>query len=264
MVGPPPSLARAIESGKEHTANARRTSQYSEPVHRSHEGHLGTLVGMGTGIIAIALATVFYLRPHTPTPTPQAQPSVTVPPAVVLETPRPTHSAARPTPGKNQPSPGASSAANAHNATPSAARVAVAATQQAVATNAPAPARTAAVAFAPKPVHTSAPRPRPVRRRPIPANPNVIVSVQGVDAHYGPGGHAIRVLWGANGQASAHVQLQDGHGGVLSQTDVNGGRQSAILYVPRAYRGSVFVQVVSVGAQGERVTQSTSLPAFSR
>ena len=77
-------------------------------------------------------------------------------------------------------------------------------------------------------------------------------------------GHAVRVFWGASGQASAHIQLNDDRGGLLSQTDVNGTRQNALLYVPRAYHGPVFVQVVSIGYQGERVTQSTSLPAFSR
>jgi hypothetical protein len=271
VVGPPPSLARAVESAKEHkAANARRTADYSEPAPRGHEGQLGTLVIGGTAIVAIALATLFYLRPHTPAPTPQAVASATVPPAVVLETPRPVPSVAH-TPSKNAGSPGASPAAQsssnpAPNVAPStASRVAVAATQQVVATNPPAPTRPAAtpahVALAPQPVHRPAPRPHPTRR-PIAANPNVIVSMQGVDAHYGPGGHAIRVLWGANGQAQAHVQLQDDRGDVLSQTDVPGGRYSAVLYVPRSYRGGVFVQVVSVGAQGERVTQSTSLPAF--
>ena len=70
-------------------------------------------------------------------------------------------------------------------------------------------------------------------------------------------------MWGANGQASATVELMDDRGGVLSQTDVPGIRQSAVLYVPRTYRGGVTVQVVSVGASGERVTQSMSLPACS-
>jgi hypothetical protein len=119
------------------------------------------------------------------------------------------------------------------------------------------------VGFAPKPVHKPAPRPKPTHR-PLPASKNTIVSlVQGVDAHYGPQGHAVRVLWGANGQASAHVSLQDDRGSVLSATDVAGTRQSALLYVPRTYHGSVFVQVISQGALGERVTQSTQLPPFS-
>lgn len=88
--------------------------------------------------------------------------------------------------------------------------------------------------------------------------------VQGVDAHYGPQGHAVRIVWGANGQASAHVALQDDKGSVLSETDVAGTRQTALLYVPRSYRGPVFVQVISQGASGERVTQSAQLPAYSR
>jgi len=276
VVGPPPSLARAIEAGKERKASARRTIEMPDlPALRSHEGQLGTLAVGGTAIIALALVVVFYLMRPTlaPQSTPQAVPSaaVTVPPAVVLETP-PAQ-----TPGRtNQTKPNASPGPNASGkiaAPPSVAPAATAsaaaqATQRALATTAPTaaprPAPTAAhVALAPKPVHTAAPKPRAPRHHYQPANPNVVVSMQGVDAHYGPGGHAVRVLWGANGQAAAHVELTDERGDVLSSTDVPSGRYDAVLYVPRTYRGSVFIQVVSVGAQGERVTQSISLPAFA-
>jgi len=271
VVGPPPSLARAIEAGKERKASARRTIEMPDlPALRSHEGQLGTLAVGGTAIIALALVVVFYLMRPTIAPpvAPQAAPSVTVPPAVVLETPPPAASPRRNDQNKQNASP-APNASGKVVAPPSVAptataRAAAQATQRALATTAPAPPRpapTAAhVALAPKPVHTAAPKPRPHYR---PANPSIVVSMQGVDAHYGPGGHAVRVLWGANGQASAHVELTDERGDVLSSTDVPGGRYNAVLYVPRTYRGSVFVQVVSVGAQGERVTQSTSLPAFS-
>jgi hypothetical protein len=275
VVGPPPSLARAIEAGKERKASARRTIEMPDlPALRSHEGQLGTLAVGGTAIIALALVVVFYLMRPTlpPQGAPQAAPSATVPPAVVLETPPPAQSPGR----NNQSKPNASPGPNASGqiATPpsvapaATASAAAQATRRALATTAPTAAprpapTTAHVALAPKPVHSAAPKPRAPRHHYQPANPNIVVSMQGVDAHYGPGGHAVRVLWGANGQAAAHVELTDVSGDVLSSTDVPGGRYNAVLYVPRTYRGSVFVQVVSVGAQGERVTQSTSLPAFS-
>ena len=271
VVGPPPSLARAVETGKEHRARTRRTVDMPEPAtQRSHEGQLASLVIGGTAIIAIALMVFFYLRSTVTVPPAQTQVSATataastVPPAVVLETPRPAPSSTHR--ANASPSPGASAQANAQPsiAPSAAAHTAAQAAQQAISTTAPTPrpAPPKQVALAPKPVH-KAPRPHPTRR-PIPANPNLIVSTQGIDAHYGQGGHAVRVLWGAAGQASAVVQLSDDKGSVLSSTGVAGARQTAVLYVPRTYRGSVVVQVVSIGAQGERVTQSMSLPAFGR
>jgi hypothetical protein len=271
IVGPPPSLARAVESSREMAAaNARRTVDYIEPMPGPNESKVPTFVIGGTALLALLLAGFLIFRPHEAPPTaqPQAVPTVTVPPAVMLQTPVPAPSRA----GANI---GASPGVNASNrpaapptaAASAASRVAAQATQRAVSATAPASAprpvsQPAAVAFAPKPVHRPASRPT---HRPIPPSKNTIVAmVQGVDAHYGPQGHAVRVVWGANGQASAHVSLQDDKGSVLSETDVAGTRQSALLYVPRTYHGSVFVQVISQGALGERVTQSTQLPPFSR
>jgi len=272
IVGPPPSLSRAVESGREiAAANARRTVDYIEPMPSSSDSKVPAFVIGGTALLALLLAGFLIFRPQVAPPpaAPQAVPTVTVPPAVVLETPQPAASHAGAKPGA---SPGAN-ASNRHAAPPtaaaSAARIAAQATERAVTPTAPAstpkPApKPATVGFAPKPVPKPAPRPRPTHR-PIPASKNTIVSlVQGVDAHYGPQGHAVRVVWGANGQASAHISLQDDKGSVLSETDVAGTRQNALLYVPRTYHGAVFVQVISQGALGERVTQSTQLPPFSR
>ena len=275
VVGPPPSLARAIEAGKEHMAQARRSTEMIEPPVRK-ENQLPTLVISGTAIIALALAVFFYLRPTTPAAPPQAAPSATVPPPVVLETVAPRPRAANNVKPKASPAhaPGNANAINPSIAPSTATRVAVQATERAIATNAPvATARPVAtqraavqptpVPFVPKPVRQPT-RPQPIRHRPVPANPRIIVAIQGIVARYGPAGRAVRVLWGANGQASAHVLLTNDSGGILSETDVPGSRQNALLYLPRSYHGSVFVQVVSVGALGERVTQSTSLAPFSR
>jgi hypothetical protein len=271
IVGPPPSLARAVETGREFTAAKarRRTVDYIEPMPSSSESKVPAFVIGGTALLAALLGAFFIFRPQVAPPVqPQAVPTVTVPPPVVFVTPQPAPSRAGVRVGA---SPGAN--ASTRPGTPptaaaSASRVAAQATQRAISTTAPVssprPApKPAVVGFAPKPVHKPAPRPKPTHR-PLPASKNTIVSlVQGVDAHYGPQGHAVRVLWGANGQASAHVSLQDDRGSVLSATDVAGTRQSALLYVPRTYHGSVFVQVISQGALGERVTQSTQLPPFS-
>ncbi len=275
VVGPPPSLARAVESGREHAAAARRTAQAPEPPDRSEENQLPTLVISGTALIALALAAFFLLRPTAPTPVavPSAAPSVTVPPPVTIESVVPTPHTKATGPAKANASPSAvavSASPVRPSIAPSAAlRAASLAAHQAVApTVAPAPPPTQRpatpkpqVALAPKP--TAKPKPQVVRR-PRPANPNIIVAIQGVDAHYGGGGRAVGVRWGANGQSSATVQLSGDKGEILSQADVAGTRQSAVMYVPKTYRGTVFVQVISIGYHGERVTQSTSLPPYSR
>jgi hypothetical protein len=252
-------LARAVESGKElAAANARRTVDVIEPERTVGESKLPAFVIGGTALLAALLGAFLLFRPQAPQQSAQPQPiaTMTVPPPVVLQTPIPAPSRLA-TPGAST-SPGASPNVTAS----AAAQLATQATQRAVAAASTPRPRPTQVAFAPKPVHKPVPRPKPTHR-PIPANRNVVVAlVQGLDAHYGPQGHAVRVVWGANGQASAHITLQDDRGGVLSQTDVAGTRQSALLYVPRTYRGSIFVQVISQGALGERTTQSTTLPPF--
>ncbi len=89
-----------------------------------------------------------------------------------------------------------------------------------------------------------------------------VVALGGIEAFYGPRGHAVRVLWSAAEQASASVALIDEHGTTVSSTFVRGSRQSALLYLPRRFHGFLTVQVSSVGRLGERVAQTTSLPAF--
>jgi hypothetical protein len=89
-----------------------------------------------------------------------------------------------------------------------------------------------------------------------------VVALGGIEAYYGPRGHAVRVMWSAAEQASANVQLIDDHGTTVSSVNVRGARQSAVLYLPRRFRGALSIQVSSVGKLGDRVAQTTSLPPF--
>jgi hypothetical protein len=146
----------------------------------------------------------------------------------------------------------------------------------------PAPTPTVKVAATPKPAPTTGsatPRPaakRVVAARPAPQKPvshyarlyqpesGTVVALGSVEAFYGPRGRVVRVLWGAAEQASAVVQLIDEHGSTVSATSVRGGRSSALLYLPRGFRGPLTVQVSSIGRMGERVATTTSLPAFGQ
>jgi hypothetical protein len=89
-----------------------------------------------------------------------------------------------------------------------------------------------------------------------------VVALGGIEAFYGPRGRAVRVYWNGSDQASAVVQLVDDRGATVNSVRVRGARQSALLYLPRGYRGALTVQVSSVGRLGERVAQTTSLPPF--
>jgi len=89
-----------------------------------------------------------------------------------------------------------------------------------------------------------------------------VVALGGIEAFYGPRGRAVRVIWSSAEQASASISLIDDRGATVNSLSVRGGRQSAILYLPRGYRGGLTVQVSSIGRLGERVAQTTSLPPF--
>jgi len=195
---------------------------------------------------AVAVATPMVGLNQT-APTQAAQPPVThkilaaphVKPKTVAATP-----AARPT-ATAQPTP-------ATTAQPSTPRPAT-----------PRPATPKPIAAAP-PQHKATPaRGATVRQQQLyqPASGSV-VALGGIEAFYGPRGHAVRVLWSAAEQASASVALIDEHGTTVSSTFVHGSRQSALLYLPRRFHGFLTVQVSSVGRLGERVAQTTSLPAF--
>jgi len=151
--------------------------------------------------------------------------------------------------------------------------VKVAATSAPAATPKPATPRPATAAPAtPKPAAQTPPvvvtRPRPAPRhiarygKLYQPESGSVVALGGIEAFYGPRGRAVRVIWSSAEQASASVSLIDDRGATVNSVSVRGGRQSAILYLPRGYRGGLTVQVSSIGRLGERVAQTTSLPAF--
>ena len=268
IVGPPPTRTRTLQVERELRESARRAEETAKP-RAKLEGRLPALVMGGTALIAIALVAFLVLHPYTPVVAPQATLVPTVPPPVVLETIVPT---LRPRPGV-KPSPQAGASALPSIAPSAASRIAQQATQRVVATSMPAsttrpvvhtPTSTRQAAHTPTPTRQAAHTPAHQTRRYPRPHPTSVVALGGIYARYGASGHAVRVMWGASSQASAQVQLSDDRGGVLSQTDVSGQRQNVLLYVPRSYHGSVYVQVVSIGYQGERTTQSVTLPPFSR
>ena len=91
-----------------------------------------------------------------------------------------------------------------------------------------------------------------------------VVALGSVEAYYGPRGRAVRVLWGAGGQATAVVSHIDEHGTTVSTTSVRGARSSALLYLPKGFRGPLTVQVSSIGKLGERVASTASLATFGQ
>jgi len=72
----------------------------------------------------------------------------------------------------------------------------------------------------------------------------------------------VRVYWTSIGQKAAQIQVTSASGRLLSQRSLRGAWQTALLFVPRGFRGTAYVQLVSIGAQGDRVAQSTQLPAY--
>jgi len=251
IVGPPPSHSRTLEIEREHKALARRAAEESEQAPSALEGKLPVIVMAGTAVIAIALVAFFLIHPLAPAVRPQAVPSATVPPPVVIENVAPTM----------RPKPVAKPKTKVPKVAPS---PAAHAPEQVVATSAPVPVTHKATH---PPTHiASTQKPHPSVRRPSRyprPKPTSIVMLAGIYARYGASGHAVRVIWGASSQASAEVQLSDERGSVISHTTVAGTRQNALLYLPRSYYGSVYIQVVSIGYQGERVTQSSYLPPYA-
>jgi hypothetical protein len=70
------------------------------------------------------------------------------------------------------------------------------------------------------------------------------------------------VNWTSSGQALAQIQLTNATGRLIGARLVRGGAQSSLLFLPRGYRGPVYVQLVAIGRRGDRVTESTQLGGF--
>jgi hypothetical protein len=121
----------------------------------------------------------------------------------------------------------------------------------------PAPAQVAAVVAAPA---------HPLRRAPAyqPEAAGAVVALGGIEAFYGPRGRAVRVIWSSAQQASANVALIDDRGTTVNAVTVRGARQAVTMRLPRRFHGPLTVEVSSVGRLGERVAETTSLPAFGQ
>jgi hypothetical protein len=91
-----------------------------------------------------------------------------------------------------------------------------------------------------------------------PIDRSALVQLADVGAEYLRGGRQVHVFWDSYAQASADVQLLDDRNSILAETRV-GRRMAAMLFVPRGYRGSVYIQVTAIGYNGERVESSASL-----
>ena len=222
---------------------------------------------IGAAAIAAVAVAAFFFKPNS---------SATHPAAATSTQNVATTTTTQSTTAVTQPAPPVHHAIAVTHARPKASIATPAA--HATATPAPTPAPTTAPATprpstpkpaaqkpaAPAPAHHQAPSwSAPVARpQPVQQLSQSVVALGQVEAYYGPHGHAVRVLWSAADQAAANVQLIDDRGTTVSSTYVHGGRQNAILYLPRRFHGDLTVQVSSIGRGGERVATTTSLPAF--
>jgi hypothetical protein len=222
----------------------------------------GVFFGGLAAVAAIAIAAVLF-KPNASTA--PATPAAT---SVALKTSAPVNITppAAPKPVRHTAARIAHSNPKVAVATPAARPTATpqptSAPTQAAQTPRPATPRPATPRPAAASAHHQAPSWTVARPQPAQAVSQSVVALGGIEAYYGPRGHAVRVLWSANEQASASVQLIDERGAIVSATTVRGSRQNALLYLPRRFHGALTVQVSSVGRLGERVAQTTSLAPF--
>jgi hypothetical protein len=239
----------------------RKTSDVpiAPPPLRESGPRIPTLINIGIAAVILAVAVVFFLpRPNqtgvlTTAAVVTSQPTVA---AMVAATNAPKKRAHAKGPKAGAPQTKPTSSASA-TAVATAAAQPVATPNRIALSSAQIAAALEAKRATPKPKPSLAPR---KQRRSV--DRSSTVAMAGISARYGPAGRNVRVLWAASSQASANIQLIDDRGTVISSAGISGPRQNALLYVPRSYHGPIYVQVVSMGYSGERVTQSTSLPPF--
>jgi hypothetical protein len=208
----------------------------------------GTLALIGLGFAAIAIVLVFALR----VPGPAAVSTAPVPVAsIAFPAPRPSAQAKRATPHpKSSAVAGKASVA----ATPAPAEAVAASATHVVASAAPNASATR------QPAATRRPSARRVATpvRLSPADRSALVQIADVGAEYLRGGRQVRVSWDSYAQVTADVQLLDDRSTIVAETTV-GRREAALVWLPRGYRGTLYIQVTAVGFNGERVVDSTSL-----
>ncbi|MDQ6767551.1 MAG: hypothetical protein M3Z41_07050 [Candidatus Eremiobacteraeota bacterium] len=229
--------------GVAHVRSAVKTAEQTSAVKSALKRlPIATFALTTIGLVAIALAAFFYMRP--PVHQPAAAPVHVTPPdvsgPVVSRVPPATH---RGTTGVVA-RPVWTTVASTSRSTVAA----IDSSRETVPAARPATARKT-VALAPQSVRVV----RPVADR------NAVVALRGVDAAYVAGGRAVSVAWNGTAQASATVQVLDFTGKIIASRTIRGGRSTATVRLPRTYHGSVSVQVIANGYHGERVVQSASL-----
>jgi hypothetical protein len=205
-------------------------------------------------LVALAFAAiviVLFWTIHVPnTSAVTTAPVVVASSALIPPTPAPKHKSK-----KSGPKAKASSALAVTSST--------LASQETASTPAPAPRSSAAPALTAA-KKTASGRPAAAHRaaaappRVSPIDRSALVQLGDVGAEYVRGGRLVHVFWDSYAQAGADIQLLDDRNSILAETTV-GRRMAALLWVPRGYHGSVFVQVTAIGYNGERVESSTSL-----
>jgi len=249
---PPPAsaLASAVTIVEEPIKLARNSAGGTR-VHARRDPAIrhSTLILSLFGLAAIVFAVLYFVRPGTQAPT---QVAIVTPSPLAASQVAPVITAQAPKKVTTKPRAAATTTAAA-----SAAPLAIATLPAAT----PAPASAANA----KHIVASAPQlrtQRVARRLPEQLGPITPVSLFSVYAQYAPGGRGVRVYWTSTGQALAQVQVTDATGRLISARIVRGAWQTALMYLPRSYRGPVYVQVISIGRSNDRVTQSASLPTF--
>ena len=242
---PPPPVSPLASAITVVTDDDRRTTAARPHPKRDPAVRYSTLILSAIGVIALVVAIVLFFRPAPPAPAITSITQITPLPAAQVSLPPIQPSAAtRKHPVKSKIGAGAGAIAGA------------AATAQSIgATFAPATPESAAAAT-----------PAQVASRPFTyvggANTNEPVSLYNVDGSLEQSGRAVLVTWESSGQVSAQIQLTNARGRLIGQRRVRGDAQSTLLPLPRGYRGPVFIQLVAVGHQGDRVTESTQIGGF--
>jgi len=204
-----------------------------------------TLILTILGTIALVVAILVFLRPSPPPP---ATVSITTPAPLIAQL----------APVRAKPPRAARKTAAHHRAEHLAQSGALAASTPApAATSAPAPASKSTRKTIARAAHRAA-RP-PVFRPQGAAEP---VGLYSVYANWVARGRAVRVYWTSTGQTAAQVEVTNANGRVISQRSLRGAWQTALLFIPRGFHGPAYVQLVSIGRQGDRVAQSTQLSAY--
>jgi hypothetical protein len=213
----------------------------------------GTLVLIAAAFGAVVIAILWFLRPVSNT---TATYSI-VTPLPVAATPLRAKPFVRHQPVKTKPKPHGSPAP-AHSAAPVAAvaaAVAQPAQARAAATTAPSQQHSTVQTHAASQRHATA----PVRMSPV--DRSALVQLGDVDAEYLHGGRMVHVTWDSYAQSSADIQVLNASNTLLAETTV-GRREASTLWLPRGYRGTLYVQVTAIGYNGERVESSTTLPGY--